>query len=88
MVDAPARGCPPFFWATKQRFKQPLNFSAVHLDETSPLLQGALGLTPLKRSHYTGAGLTPNPSATGELNAAGRSHRSRVGSAGPLDGGV
>jgi len=33
--------------------------------------QAALGLTPLKRSHYTGAGLTPNTNATGDLNAAG-----------------
>jgi hypothetical protein len=59
-----------FFLLTAQRFNQSLIIPAAHLHETS-VLQGALGLTPLKRSHYTGAGLTPNTSATGELNAAG-----------------
>jgi hypothetical protein len=33
-------------------------------------LAAALGLTPLKRSHYTGAGFEPKTGATGDLNAA------------------
>jgi hypothetical protein len=43
----------------------------VQTPDTLLSLQAALGLTPLKRSHYTGAGFTPNTSAIGDLNAAG-----------------
>ena len=54
---------PPFFQLAQEQSR--------HLDDTLLSLQAALALTPLKRSHYTGAGFTPNTSAIGDLNAAG-----------------